>query len=238
MKASTRHLLPATPSLPALGGTVTGADSSAAPSPSATPAPDDLPSLPSLPALPPAAPPSDIDAPPPPQPKQISPVKLKTSSSSSSQSTPKINVRVESSKIPLDVAVVESILAAGAEDRMKKICQNVVVVGGTGLIHNIGFAVQSRYVLSFSCHPCLPLALTRPRPASRSVAPQLSIRQPSLAGQLAIVPPPRDIDPQILAWKGIAVLNKLESANDLWIRAEDWETLGMRAVRERAFYFS
>lgn len=55
-----------------------------------------------------------------------------------------IDVRLESSKIPLDVAVVESILAAGAEDRMKKIAANILIVGGTGLIHNIGFAVESR----------------------------------------------------------------------------------------------
>jgi len=58
---------------------------------------------------------------------------------------PTIDVKFEASKIPLDVAVVESILAASTEDRMKKICQNVLIVGGTGLIHNIGFAIQSRY---------------------------------------------------------------------------------------------
>lgn len=57
---------------------------------------------------------------------------------------PAIDVRYEAGKIPLDVAVVESILAAGTEDRMKRICQNVLIVGGTGAIHNIGFAVESR----------------------------------------------------------------------------------------------
>lgn len=57
---------------------------------------------------------------------------------------PSIDVRLEASKIPLDVAVVESILAAGTEDRMKKICQNILIVGGTALIHNVGFAVESR----------------------------------------------------------------------------------------------
>lgn len=56
-----------------------------------------------------------------------------------------IDTRYESSKIPLDVAVVESILAAGAEERMKKVAANLLIVGGTGGIHNIGFAVESRY---------------------------------------------------------------------------------------------
>lgn len=71
-----------------------------------------------------------------------------------------------------------------------------------------------------------------------SVSPALSARVPSLYGQMAIVPPPREIDPHILAWKGISVLSKLESAADLWIRREDWEALGLRAVKERAFYFA
>ncbi|KAL8287535.1 hypothetical protein RQP46_003393 [Phenoliferia psychrophenolica] len=128
--------------------------------------------------------------------------------------TATIDVRREAGKIPLDVAVVESILAAGTEDRMKRVCQNVLIVGGTGAIHNIGFAVESR------------------------VSPALSARVPSLYGQLAIVPPPREIDPRILAWKGISVLSKLDGAADLWIRREDWEALGMRAVKERAFYFA
>ena len=55
---------------------------------------------------------------------------------------------------------------------------------------------------------------------------------------MAIVPPPREIDPRILAWKGISTLSKLDGAADLWIRREDWEALGMRAVKERAFYFA
>lgn len=55
-----------------------------------------------------------------------------------------IDIKLEASKIPLHVAVVESILAAGAEERMKRISQNVLIVGGTGLIHNIGFAIESR----------------------------------------------------------------------------------------------
>lgn len=55
-----------------------------------------------------------------------------------------IDLRAESGKIPLHVAVVHSILAAATEDRMRRICNNVLVVGGGGLIHNIGFAIESR----------------------------------------------------------------------------------------------
>lgn len=59
-------------------------------------------------------------------------------------SASKSEIRREAGKIPLHIAVVQSILAAATEDRMRKICSNVVIVGGTGLIHNVGFAIESR----------------------------------------------------------------------------------------------
>lgn len=71
-----------------------------------------------------------------------------------------------------------------------------------------------------------------------SITPLLTFRLAALANQVSIVPPPREIDPRILAWKGISTLSKLECSNDLWIRREDWECLGLRAVKERAFYFA
>ena len=71
-----------------------------------------------------------------------------------------------------------------------------------------------------------------------SVSPAVVARVPALSGHFAIVPAPREIDPRELAWKGISTLSKLDVANELWIRREDWEALGMRAVRERAFFFA
>ncbi|KAM0750707.1 actin-like ATPase domain-containing protein [Meredithblackwellia eburnea MCA 4105] len=125
---------------------------------------------------------------------------------------PILNIRYEAGKIPLDVAVVESIVAAGTEDRMKRLCQNVLVVGGSAAIHNVGFAVETR------------------------VSPQLAARHPALHGHTAVIPTP--VDPHCLAWKGVSVLPKLDSAVDLWIRKEDWENMGLRAVKERALYFA
>ncbi|SGZ26454.1 BQ5605_C024g09919 [Microbotryum silenes-dioicae] len=127
---------------------------------------------------------------------------------------PKIDPRLESGKIPLDVAIVESILATGAEDRIKKLSNNVLLCGGTSMIHNIGFAVESR------------------------IAGQLVRVMPSLAGQVVVVPPPQEIDPKIMSWKGVAMLGKLECANEMWVRQDEWERAGMRAVRERLFYFA
>ncbi|GAA5984551.1 hypothetical protein JCM11641_006546 [Rhodosporidiobolus odoratus] len=219
---STLSLAPPTPVLP----TTTDASSHAAspaPSLSGTPVVDDpsssalstLPSGSALPSLPlPATTPGPASASPAPQPAAPA-APLNQSHSQPQQVT--IDVRYESSKLPLDVAVVESILAAGpAEERLKKVAANLIIVGGTGGIHNIGFAVQSR------------------------VAPSLSLRAPSLPpSHLTYIPSPKELEPENVAWKGISALPKLEAvANELWIRRDEWEGLGMRAGRERGFYWA
>ncbi|GAA5971070.1 hypothetical protein JCM8115_006137 [Rhodotorula mucilaginosa] len=167
--------------------------------------------LPALPGTPAAESPAPLDGP-------SSAAAPQTKAATSSE----VDVRRESSKLPLDVAVVESILAIvsgsptslAAEERVKKIATNLLIVGGTGGIHNVGFAVESR------------------------VAPALAARIPILNGVLGYVPCPREIEPEHLAWKGIAALGKLDSANELWLCKEEWEMLGMRALRERAFYWA
>ena len=126
MHNSTSHLLPAQPQ----------------------PALPDLPGLPSLPPLPiPGSGLASTEGTPAPQSIAAHPTAESSvvgSPKTAAPITPAIDVRLESSKLPLDVAVVESILACGTEDRMRKVCANIIIVGGTGAIHNIGFAVQSR----------------------------------------------------------------------------------------------
>jgi actin-related protein 8 len=56
----------------------------------------------------------------------------------------KLDVRRNAEQTPLHIAVVQSILATGSEERMRRVCSNVLVAGGTGLIHNVGFAIESR----------------------------------------------------------------------------------------------
>lgn len=43
--------------------------------------------------------------------------------------------------------------------------------------------------------------------------------------KVQIIPPPKDVDPRVLAWKGAAVLGKMDGVADLWITAEDWVSL-------------
>lgn len=73
--------------------------------------------------------------------------------------------------------------------------------------------------------------------------------------KVQIIPPPRDVDPRVLCWKGGAVLGKMEAAADLWVQRAEWvrgarvsfcaihaeadaiqDVLGMRALKERSFF--
>lgn len=51
----------------------------------------------------------------------------------------------ESSKLPLDVAVFESLCMSGTDDKVKRVATNILVVGGVGNAQGIGFALQSRW---------------------------------------------------------------------------------------------
>ena len=42
--------------------------------------------------------------------------------------------------------------------------------------------------------------------------------------KVQIIPPPKDVDPRVLVWKGAAVLGKMDGVADLWITPEDWVT--------------
>lgn len=40
--------------------------------------------------------------------------------------------------------------------------------------------------------------------------------------KVQIIPPPKDVDPRVLIWKGAAVLGKMDGVAELWVTGEDW----------------
>lgn len=50
----------------------------------------------------------------------------------------------ESSKLPLDIAVMESLAQCGSDDRLKRVITNILLVGGLSNMQGVGFALQSR----------------------------------------------------------------------------------------------
>jgi len=63
----------------------------------------------------------------------------------SKDAAPQIDLLLEASKLPLDVAIFNSARAAGGDDKIRKYLQAVLVVGGTALTQGMAHALESRY---------------------------------------------------------------------------------------------
>ncbi|KAF9218179.1 actin-like ATPase domain-containing protein [Gyrodon lividus] len=122
-----------------------------------------------------------------------------------------IDVCFEASKLPLDVAIFNSARACGGDEKIRKYLQAVLVIGGGAQIPGMAHALESR--LQAIATPLVPNM-----------------------DKVQIIPPPKDVDPKVLAWKGAAVLGKMDSVADLWLTRADWDLLGMRGLKERCFY--
>ncbi|KAJ4474691.1 hypothetical protein C8J55DRAFT_130551 [Lentinula edodes] len=122
-----------------------------------------------------------------------------------------VDVCFEASKLPLDVAIFNSARASGGDEKIRKYLQAVLVIGGTARISGMGHALESRLQAIAT-----PLVQNMER--------------------VQIIPPPKDVDHRVLAWKGGAVLGKMEGAAELWVTQQDWDILGMRGLKERCFF--
>ncbi|THH33364.1 hypothetical protein EUX98_g838 [Antrodiella citrinella] len=122
-----------------------------------------------------------------------------------------IDVCFEASKLPLDVAIFNSARAAGGDEKIRKYLQAVLVIGGTALVPGMAHALESRLQ-----------AIATP------LVPNME--------KVQLIPPPKDVDPRILAWKGAAVLARMDGISDMWVTKQDWDMFGMKAVKERCYF--
>ena len=125
-----------------------------------------------------------------------------------------IDVAFEASKLPLDVAIFNSARAAGGDDKIRKYLQAVLVIGGTALIPGMAHALESRRVLLFHSRVRRYLCITRLQAIATPLVPNME--------KVTIIPPPKEVDPRVLAWKGAAVLAKMDGVSELWVTASDW----------------
>jgi actin-related protein 8 len=140
-----------------------------------------------------------------------------TSHLSQAQPTPggyEIDVCFEASKLPLDVAIFNSARAAGGDEKIRKYLQAVLVIGGSALIPGMAHALESR------SGGCLYHSLTTLTQNNRLQA----IATPLVPNmeKVQIIPPPKEVDPRVLTWKGAAVLGKMDSISELWVTPSDW----------------
>jgi actin-related protein 8 len=110
---------------------------------------------------------------------------------------PTLDVVFEAAKLPLDVAIFNSARAAGGDEKIRRFLQAVLVVGGGSRIPGTAHALESRL---------------------QAIATPLV----QLTERVQIIPVPKDVDAGSVAWKGGALLARMDSVMDLWVSREDW----------------
>lgn len=111
----------------------------------------------------------------------------------------------------IDKAIIESIKqgARGDDRKMRDFFGGIMLIGGG------------------SKTPGLPLFLEH----------KLRELKPNFQKEILIGPPPRDMDPQVLVWKGGSVFGKLSSSgNDSWISRAEYDMLGHRLLVNKCMF--
>lgn len=53
---------------------------------------------------------------------------------------------------------------------------------------------------------------------------------------ISVMPPPREMDPQMITWKGGGVFAKLKIVGECWVSARDWDMLGARTLQYKSLF--
>ncbi|KAK5989918.1 putative actin-related protein 8 [Cladobotryum mycophilum] len=110
---------------------------------------------------------------------------------------------------PLDVAILTSIqnAAKGDEKKMRDLLGSIMVIGGGSKIPQFTVVLEEK----------------------------LRARRPDLNDRILISRSARDMDEQVVAWKGASVFAKL-STNDSWITPFEFERLGARTLHHKVLW--
>lgn len=65
---------------------------------------------------------------------------------------------------------------------------------------------------------------------------ELQSSVPRFRKEVIVAPPPREIDPQVLVWKGASIFGKLHGSNDTWISGLEWDRLGSRILAYKCLW--
>ena len=111
---------------------------------------------------------------------------------------------------PLPKAILTSInhAAKGSASRTKDFFGGIMLIGGSSQIPGMaGYLEESLQVL-----------------------------EPSYANAFLIGRPPRELDPQVVCWKGGSVFGRMARTNDSWIGAMEYERLGERILAYKCMW--
>lgn len=112
--------------------------------------------------------------------------------------------------MPLDAAILASIHegARGDDRKMRDFLGGIMVIGGASKTHNFTAYLEQR----------------------------LRALLPNFQKEILIGPPPRELDPQVLVWKGASVFGKLRGTNDSWIGRLEYDRLGARILNYKCMW--
>ncbi|EEH38989.2 hypothetical protein PAAG_01451 [Paracoccidioides lutzii Pb01] len=111
---------------------------------------------------------------------------------------------------PLDNAIFTAIggVARVEERKFTDFLGGVLVIGGGSLISGFHSFLEER----------------------------MHIRRPELASAVMVGTPPRELDPQVVVWKGASVFAKLDATNDSWIGRLEYDRLGSRIMTYKCMW--
>ncbi|XP_054162456.1 actin-related protein 8-like [Oppia nitens] len=112
--------------------------------------------------------------------------------------------------LSLDQAIIQCIEQCESDDMKNRMFGSILLCGG-----GLAFNGIDKWLLN-----CL----------TKQVGPQFDSQK------IEIIIKPKDMDSQIVSWKGAAVLSLLDSAQDLWITGDDWNRLGLKVLREKTSF--
>ena len=113
---------------------------------------------------------------------------------------------------PLDHAIMTSIIHAskGDDKKLRDLLGGIMVIGGGAKTPGFGSYLEER----------------------------LKRLRPDLYDKILVGTSPREMDGQVVTWKGASVFAKPKTTNDTWIGGLEWERLGSRVLHHKlAFYY-
>ena len=112
--------------------------------------------------------------------------------------------------MPLDAAILLSIseAAKGDDKKLRDFLGGIMMLGGASKTYNFNACLEQR----------------------------LRALRPDLAKDVLVGPPPRELDPQVLVWKGGSVFGKLKGTNDSWISTLEWDRMGARILNYKCMW--
>ena len=118
--------------------------------------------------------------------------------------------------MPLDQAILTSIHHAsltpqtGALDERKRrdFLGSIMLLGGGSKTPNLAALLEAR----------------------------LRASMPQYPKEILVAPPPRDLDPEVIVWKGGSVFGKLRMTNDAWIGGLEYDRLGARILNYKCMW--